>query len=1148
MSDLSQQLVLLIKEKLKSARSRIFRVDIATGATIFLGSFLTAWLLAASLEFAFWLPPALKWAVLSGLSLVLIGVLAWYIGRPVLLHFGVIAGREEVQIARSVGRAYPQIEDRLLNLLQLASGQHSTSPAPFVDQAVQRLGEPMREMSFGAVTSWKLPFRYSRYAALPLFLVLAFMIAAPGPFFSATNRITTPGTVFERPAPYSIQVSPGDAELIIGNDLEVSISMTGLLPEQVPVLETILEGEFRSRFVNLADDSTGSLKHVFQNVRQAFQYRVAGKEVVTRWYSVLILERPLVQQLSLRLIFPRYTRISTRVLDVNVGDFAALRGSTVEVNISVSGAETHRAWLHFDSGRVVEMGVDGTRIKGAFQVRESDSYRVILEGQDEILNLNPILYRVESLADAPPSASLLAPASLVDLTEDMLVPLLAHITDDIGFNRLTLFYRLSESRFGNISEEFSSLSIDIPNHYQLDQDVAYSWAIKDVTVLDPVPGDIIDYFLEVFDNDTISGFKSAQTRIYQLRMPSLAEQYKRLDASQNDTQASIEDLLDRANEAREQFEELKKELLQNPEADFHDERLLEQLQQRQEDLEESVDQIADQMDRLSEQMEANDLVSDETLNMFEELKEVVDEIRTPELMDALKQLQNALENMNLNEMQDALEKFEFSEEMYQKRLERTLDLFKKFRVQQDLEEIEKRAEDLSETEDKLAEETAKLENEQNTAEESDGENQQPGEKNEDLAKQQELAAEEMKALEEKMEQVRERMEELNNMPDQEMQDLLEDTQDQQMAKQMQINAQELRNNELQQAQQKQQKMSQQLNQLSMQMQDMQMNMQGAQMQLNITAIRATLEDILTLSQKQELLRHEVLSLTLDSPLLRSSAQIQVDLAESLTIVSDSLQSIAREIPQMTRDIQRRAGDTLREMSDATLALTERSARRATGHQKGAMTNLNELALMLSELLDQQMNGSGTGQSNQSMEQMMEQLQQMGQQQQQLNQQIQQLLNDMQGSRLTTDMMERLRQMGSQQEQIRNELRKMSRERNSRNKILGDLNKIADQMVESILELQQNRVTRTTVRRQQQILTRLLEASRSLEQKGKDKKREGKSADEILRESPAQLTPSEQLERLRRDLIRALESGYSSDYESLIRRYFTLLQNGFTRQP
>lgn len=173
---------------------------------------------------------------------------------------------------------------------------------------------------------------------------------------------------------------------------------------------------------------------------------------------------------------------------------------------------------------------------------------------------------------------------------------------------------------------------------------------------------------------------------------------------------------------------------------------------------------------------------------------------------------------------------------------------------------------------------------------------------------------------------------------------------------------------------------------------------------------------------------------------------------------------------------------------------------------------------------------------------MEQLQQMGQQQQQLNQQIQQLLNDMQGQRLTQDMTERLRQLGAQQEQMRNEVRQMNRNRDARNKLLGDLNRVADQMMETIEELQQNRVSRRTIQRQQQILTRLLEASRSMEQKGKDDKREGKTVDEILRESPDSLTPNEQAERLRRDLIRALESGYSSDYEALIRRYFDLLQS------
>ena len=63
----------------------------------------------------------------------------------------------------------------------------------------------------------------------------------------------------------------------------------------------------------------------------------------------------------------------------------------------------------------------------------------------------------------------------------------------------------------------------------------------------------------------------------------------------------------------------------------------------------------------------------------------------------------------------------------------------------------------------------------------------------------------------------------------------------------------------------------------------------------------------------------------------------------------------------------------------------------------------------------------------------------------------------------------------------------------------------------------------------------------MQERGKDNKREGKSAEEILRASPADLPPSERLERLRKDLIRALETGYSNDYQALIRRYFEMLQ-------
>jgi hypothetical protein len=1142
MSSHSLQLIAFIQRKLRAARRRLIQVNVVKGLVLLFGTLALLWSILAGIESLFWLAPAAKWFLVSVSSLALLFFLVWFVAWPAIRHSAWFNKGNETQLAKLIGRQSPEIGDTLLNFLQLSEGRHSSSPEPFVDMAVQKLGEPMREVPFEKGTRWSELRPLGKLTGIPVLLLFLLLIAAPNSFLSATNRVLNPNTTFERPSPFSFSVLPGNTEVIIGESVDVLIRVAGTYyPSETPVLETIVEGELRSRFVNLVEDSSKVLTHTYQNIRQPFRYRVSSAEVTSEWYSVTIVERPLVQEFSVLLSYPAYTGIPPRQLEPNIGDFSALIGSSASLSFKLSGASASEGQLDFESTRSVPIDLSGFTGSTRFVVQRADSYQISLRTSDGIVNIDPIAYTIETMADTSPSVTLLSPASIVDIPESFQIGVLAQITDDFGFRDLRLNYRVSESRFGETSEAFSSIDIPLENTRLLDQEIPFDWDLRLQSRLDPVPGDVIEYYVEVRDNDSVSGFKTAQSRIQRVRMPSISEQYESLDETKDTTENSIEELLEKANEAREQFQELKDELLQKPEADWQDERMLEQLQQNEEDLESTVDQISAQMEELAEQMSQNDLVSEDTMDMFEQLQEVVEEVKTPELMDALKQLQSAVENMDLNQMQEALEKFEFSEDMYQERLERTLDLFKQFRVQQDMEEIEKRADDLAKTEDKLAEETAKLENEQKEAEESSGENQQPGEKNEDLAKQQEMAAEEMKKLEEKMEEVRERMKDLKKAPSEEMQDLLEDTQDQQMSQEMNQNAEQLKENELQEAKEGQQEMSQQLSQLSAQMDQMQMSMQGAQMQLNIAAIRAALEDVLTLSKEQELLRLEVVDLTSESPLLRGAAQKQVQLTEGLTVVSDSLQRIAREIPQMTRDIQQRAGDGLREMSEATAALTERAGRRASGYQKGAMTNLNELALMLSELLNQQMNGSGAGQSNQSMEQMMEQLQQMGQQQQQINQQIQQLLNDMQGSRLTNDMMERLKQLGSQQEKMRGDLRQMSRDRSARNKVLGDLNRIADQMMESIEELQQNRVSRRTVERQEQILTSLLEASRSMQERGKDNKREGKSAEEILRASPADLPPSERLERLRKDLIRALETGYSNDYQALIRRYFEMLQ-------
>jgi ATP-dependent protease HslVU (ClpYQ) ATPase subunit len=117
---------------------------------------------------------------------------------------------------------------------------------------------------------------------------------------------------------------------------------------------------------------------------------------------------------------------------------------------------------------------------------------------------------------------------------------------------------------------------------------------------------------------------------------------------------------------------------------------------------------------------------------------------------------------------------------------------------------------------------------------------------------------------------------------------------------------------------------------------------------------------------------------------------------------------------------------------------------------------------------------------------------------------------------------------------------------AQNQIMGDLQKIAEQMEETARQLEQGRHSRDLIERQKQILSRLLNAQKSLRTQGKQKQRQGRQADDDYdQRRPGSLPDTEAADKLRRDLIRALEMGYSPDYEELIRRYFELLEK---REP
>ena len=1206
MSEETARLVARLRDRLQHTTRRLTLAELAFGVAVAVGAVAGVWLAATLLEASLWLGTAARTALAAAVGTVAVGVAGAVLARPLAQILGLMPGPSEEEVARQVGEHHPTVSDRLLNLLQLAEGKRSHAPAPLVDQAVHHLADDLDDVSFEAIEDFGRARQALRLASLPLAGVLTFLLVAPTTFLGASERLLAPNTEFERPAPFELAVSPGNAQIVQGDSLAITVRTTGQPPATLDLLMRDSTGDaIDRRSINVDDE--GTARYTVPAVRRSFQYRLHAPPLRTDWYDVTVQKRPLVRQLQLTVSPPAYTGLPSRTLDPNVGDVTGLPGARIRVTATLGGPSVETASLNFDAGRSRSLDVGDGTAQGTFTLRQEDTYHLRLQSRSGTANRDPIQYRTSLQSDARPSVNFLRPQGTADLGADLTQSLRVKLSDDYGFTQAKLYYRLAEQQAGDAPDEFSSLPLPLPNSEKTSLELTHEWLLAQESGLDPEPGEVVLYYVKAWDNDTVNGPKSGRTATQRLRRPSLAEQYEELDETQSEAGEQMERLREQSDSVRQQFQQLRQELRRTRKADWQDRQQLDRIQKKQKSVEQGVQKLSETVQKMNRQMQRNGLSSPETMEKFQELQRVIEEIKSPELQKALDQLRRAMQQNDLRQMQQAMEKVQKNEQSYQEQLDRTLSLFKQLKAQQKLEEMSNRAGELSELEKKLREKTRERMqdgSDANDSERNSDEQKPPSDapsdstasrqeqkspsgdppsettsadsasarrqeaaspdstaqtrsasprrdssvqssprsgNNEDLAQEQERAAQKMRKLMKEMKKAEDEMEDVQSAPKKQMQQMNQQLRQQNLPQQMQKNSQKLRQNRLQEAQQQQQRMQSRLQKMQKQLSQMKSEMQGEQRQINVAGLRGALENTLWLSKRQESLRTTVSDLASEGPTLRSYARDQKTLSDGLKTVADSLQSLARRIPQMSQQVKTTSGNALRAMETATTALDERDANTATGHQKTSMMHLNKLALLLSDLLDNLQNKNSSG-SGMSMQQMMQQLKQMSGNQQKLNNQIQKHLNETQGQRLSKDQTQRRKELAKQQRQIKQQLQEMDVGSEARSQIMGDLKKIAEQMENTAQELEQQRPSRDLIDRQNQILTRLLNAQKSLRTQGKEEKRRGREADdEYDRRRPGELPDPEDVDQLRRDLIRALEMGYSPDYEELIKRYFDLLQ-------
>lgn len=1042
---------------------------------------------------------------------------------PLLKYAGLIGRLDYYGTASRVGKNFPEIKDDLVNAMQLVTSDTNDKiySGSLSDAAFRQVYERSRQIKFDSIVTFKKAGELLLYTAGITFFAILLFILIPG-LPQASGRVLDFNTEFVPPAKFFFIVTPGNAIVTKGDDVNIKVKVKGEKPEAVFLaVKTTEQTEFEIQ--KLSPDSNGIYNFSLRAIRSSTRYYAAAGNISGEVYNIDVIDPPVIKMLDVKVIPPAYSHLPVLIQKDN-GNVTGLPGTNVNIQLS-STKSLIDAKLLFKDSTETELKIIYNEAEGSFVIKKDNSYKIVLTDENKNQNLSPITYTIKTLYDAFPSIEIIEPNKNVPLENDNRLPLVSKVTDDYGFTKLVLNYRISSSKYKQVQDEYSKIEIPFDKS-QISTQVNYIWNLANLNLS---AEDIVTYYLEIFDNDNINGPKSSKSASFTVRVPTLDEILTRADNTQTDASNNLNETLKKAEDLQKEFEKIDQELKQDKkELSWEEKQKIEKAMDEYQELQDKVSKVSDNLKKMQQELQDNNLLSKETMEKYMELQKLMDEMTSPELKKLLEKMQDVLKSMNRQMTQDQLQNMKIDEEQFKKSIERTMNLLKRIQIEQKMDELVKRTEELKKKQDELSKETGEhdLKNQDN--------------KNE-LSKNQDEVTKDLNKISDEMKDLQQKMSELNDMPADEMQKLMDEYNKQQNQQKSQQASQQIQQSQQQQAMQNQQQISQNMQNMQQQLLQMQQSMQQQNQMQTLSAMMKIIDNLLTLSKQQEELKKQSESLDPNSDQFRKNAEQQSDLQSSLNNILKQMSDLSQKTFAITPEMGKALGDAQRQMGMAIQSMQSRNGLTVKSQQKDAMMSLNEAADMMKSSMESMMQGGSGG----GMMSLMQQLQQMSGQQMNLNN-MTQMLQQMQQGQLSPQQQAQLQKLAQQQDVIRKSLDQLNQEAKQSGeskRIPANLEDIMNRMKEVITDMHSEKLDDNLIQKQERILSKLLDAQRSINQRDYEKERESNTGKEIAGKPPAELdlTSEAAKDKLRDELNKTGREGYTKDYEELIRKYYDALQ-------
>ena len=1132
-----------IHDKIRSFRKKYYLDIFVRGALLSLSILVSYFLVAILLEHNLWLSSWARFLIFFAFFAIAVYCLYRFLKAPIEWWLAK-RGLDEEESAKVIGKHLPSVSDRLLNLIQLLGVSKSSALAY---AHVEQRSKEFDPVSFDSFIDLNQNRRYFKYLVIPVVVIAVILVINRGILTQSASRIVHFNRHYSPQAPFKFIVTNGNLNAFYNENFILNIKLEGAaLPEHAYII-------LNNQRLKLDNNSPGEFSYVFENVQEGFGFQVEAAGFFSDTYEVSLLSRPELSRFNVSLSYPAYLNRKNETL-ANSGNLEVPEGTDVRWQISTANA-THASML-FGANREPEdfQITDDQSFTFKKRFKQPDTYEVILKN-DFSQNRERIAYSVNVIKDEFPKIEV---NQFKDSVLYKMLVLSGVLSDDYGVRKLALHYKVRDQEQKEISSKNTAINIA---KNQTQQSFFYPWALDSIEL---GPGNSLEYYLEVWDNDGVNGSKSTKTSTYTFYVPSEDNLIADINSSQTKTQQKIDQSAGKANKLQDQIEQANQKLKGKQSLDWQDKKMLEDILEQKQSLNQLVEELREQNKLLDQKKDAFTEQDERIREKAEQIQKLMDELLDDETKRLFEELQKLLkENSDISQIQKILDKLNQNSHNLEKELERTLELFKQlqyeFKLDQAItdlkEQVEKQKELLEKTEnldkttsksdkdhkdkqkgdsekkDDKSKENKDASSKENKNEDSKENTGEPKSESQELGKEQEEIQKDFQETTEKIDELKELGEELDkndgDLPSEE--DSKDVEQQQEESKEM------LNQNSPSKAKSPQQKALQK-------MQKMQQQMEGAESSMtmeidmqNLETLRQIIHGLVKLSFDQESLMKGFGELSQNDPGFNSIAQRQLKLKDDANVLEDSLLALGKRDPFMGSVVTREVSDLNEHLDKVIEANRERRRPQASNEMQLTMTSINNLALMLDDHFDMMMEMMANAQPSMGKSKKKGQNPSLSQMQQQLNQKIQELKGSGKSGR---QLSEELAEMAAEQERIRKALQEMQekmQENNKDGKLPGG--ELPSKMEQSEMDLVNKQLTDQLIKRQQEIVTRLLEAEKSMREQDMDEERKGETAKDYNKEIPKAFEDYLRLKEKEVELLKTVPPKLYPYYKKEVNEYF-----------